>query len=194
MRTSVSILVITLAGTAIAAPFVGPKNSNGTYVFPTSSGIVTPSLVPTSSPLPNPLAPSNSTFLPTPVIDSEPADFKRGDSLAIPTDLASLLSDAHSVEAALASAGGQKKRSESLSIPTNLPSLISDAESVAAALASSGAQKRGESLSIPTDLPSLLSEAQSVAAALASAGAQKPLKLRPLLDAHFGPISGFDIY
>jgi hypothetical protein len=54
---------------------------------------------------------------------------KRGESLSIPTDLPSLLSDAQSAAAALASAGAQK-RGESLSIPTDLPSLLADAQSV----------------------------------------------------------------
>jgi TusA-related sulfurtransferase len=179
MKTSFAALAIALSGSAMGAPVL-----NGTRIASTSSPASTPAHLSTDPPLPNPFAsitkslssatPSSGTLPFSSALSPTGSAAKRGEALSIPTDLPSLVSDAQSVAAALASAGaGAQKRGESLSIPTDLPSLVSDAQSAAAALASAGAQKRGEALSIPTDLPSLVSDAQSVAAALASAGGQK---------------------
>jgi hypothetical protein len=175
MKTSFAAVALALSGSAMAAPF-----SNGTRpAFTSTPRSSSAQVSSTDPPLPNPFA--SSTGLPSGTSSSGAAlssggVLKRGEALSIPTDLPSLVSDAQSVAAALASAGaGAQKRGEALSIPTDLPSLLSDAQSIGSALASSGAgaKKRGEALSIPTDLPSLASDAQSVAAALASAGAQK---------------------
>ncbi|KAJ5856663.1 uncharacterized protein N7529_010607 [Penicillium soppii] len=179
MKTSFAALAIALSGSAMGAPVL-----NGTRIASTSSPASTPAHLSTDPPLPNPFAsitkslssatPSSGTLPFSSALSPTGSAAKRGEALSIPTDLPSLVSDAQSVAAALASAGaGAQKRGESLSIPTDLPSLVSDAQSAAAALASAGTKKRGEALSIPTDLPSLVSDAQSVAAALASAGAQK---------------------
>lgn len=158
MKTSVAALVLALSGSALAAPFKynGTSIANSTYVYPAASGRPTPSHLSTK-PLSSPFTSSTSLPLPTstPFYGSEPASIipaKRGEDLSIPTDLPSLVSDAQSVAAAVASAGAQK-RAEDLSIPTDLPSLISDAQSVAAALASGGAQKRGLSSSVSTGTP-----------------------------------------
>jgi hypothetical protein len=105
MKTSFAAVALALSGSAMGAPF-----SNGTRPAFTSSPRSTSAQVSsTDPPLPNPFA-SSSTGLPSGT-PSSGAPFpsggilKRGEALSIPTDLPSLVSDAQSVAAALASAG-----------------------------------------------------------------------------------------
>ncbi|KAJ6114025.1 hypothetical protein N7523_007342 [Penicillium sp. IBT 18751x] len=190
MKAYFASIALALSGAAIAAPF------NGTYNYPTGSGLSKPSQSSTDVPLPN-LFTSLGISLPAPIgtpsgtlnsgtlatstslkTGSGTATFsgqptlrhvKRAHS-GIPTGLASLASEAESALGVLASIVPQKRADST--IPTGLASLASEAESAIGALSTMGSKKRANA-AFPTGLASLASEAESALSALASLIPQK---------------------
>ncbi|KAJ5163957.1 uncharacterized protein N7500_005787, partial [Penicillium coprophilum] len=165
MKISFVALTVVISGSAMGVPFF-----NGTRIASNSSVVSTPHCI-------------SAVFRKSfwihafhvgPYHITSGSGVKRGEAISIPTELASLASDAQSAAAALAPVGGSAQKSGELrSIPTDLPSLLSDAQAAAAALASARVQKRGESPSPSVNLSSLLADVQSIGSAIASAGVQK---------------------
>ncbi|KAJ5669921.1 uncharacterized protein N7477_005284 [Penicillium maclennaniae] len=170
MKAYFASIALSLSGAAIATPF------NGTYNYPTGSGLSKPPQSLTDVPLPNLFTFSRhntsvKTGSGTPRFSEQPTlpHVKRAHS-GIPTGLASLASEAESALGVLASIVPQKRVDSTIS--TGLASLASEAESAISALSSLGSKKRANA-AFPTGLASLASEAESALSALASLIPQK---------------------